>query len=549
MITKSFQHFQLINSSSANLTKGKGTAPDMKAGMGKSFNSVLGKMIAQDGSSDNSALGIMIAQDGGSEASLLKNKFMNLKTAKGDTGDAVIESLLDNLQLEGMVTEEVDVDSKGLKIIEQLLEHLGFGEEEVGNFISDLTDGGEKQTLSLSGFLTKLSNFLESAKTEDQFSMSAIPAVESLLSAMGVDPSEIETLLYNAGSDDGGIAIQKLITGLKSTLANGANNPAVGEIELNTGNQMILSGLGLSATGKKTLSLEEFIEKLESIVKGKGGALSDDTSINDIAKSFGEHLQSGVEKKTIHSNQQKEQNSLIGNHAFQKQQQMLEENFNPEVEGPKNIEQLKSGQTKFVIKDGVIIMNEQNSQSGLLNKTDDSGASAAKVGVSADPFSGKNSDSVFRLPSDKTLPSYVTNQVSMKIANAAKNGETAFKIQIKPPEMGRLQISLDFTNNGLKVGILAEHTATRDMLLSNSSELKAILADQGIRLDKVQVDVSGDFNQSMADARNESGNSGKKQGKREGSENFLEQVDANEPAGFTNETYLRPEVGRLSLVV
>ena len=296
MITKSFQHFQLINSSSANLTKGKGTAPGMKAGMGKSFNSVLGKVIAQDG---------------GSEAALLKNKFMNLKTAKGDTDDAVIESLLDNLQLDGMAPEDVDVDSKGLKIIEQLLERLGFGEEEVGNFISDLTDGGEKQTLSLSGFLTKLSNFLESSKTEDQFSMSAIPAVESLLSAMGVDPSEIETLLYSAGSDDGGIDLQKLIAGLKSTLANGAENPAIGEIELNTGNQMILSGLGLSATGKKTLSLEEFIEKLESMVKGKGGALSDDTSISDIAKSFGEHLQSGVERKNLHSNQQKEQNSLL----------------------------------------------------------------------------------------------------------------------------------------------------------------------------------------------------------------------------------------------
>lgn len=506
----------------------------MKAGMGKSFNSVLGKMLAQEDSS---------------EASLLKNKFLNSKTAKGDTDDAVIKSLLDNLQLDGMAPEEVAVDSKGLRIIEQLLEHLGFGEEEVDNFISDLTDGGEKSEISLSGFLTKLSNFLESAETEDKFSMSGIPAVESLLSAMGVDPSEIETILYNAGSDDGGINLQKLIAGLKSTLAQGANNPAVGEIELNTGNQLILSGLGVSATGQKTLTLEEFIEKLESMVKGKGGALSDDASINDIAKSFGEHLQSGVERKNIHSNQQQEQNALLGNHAFQRQQQMLEEKFNPEVEGLKNVEQLKSGQAKFVIKDGTIIMNDQNAQSGMLNKSDESGSSAVKVGVSADPLAGKNSDSVFRLPADKALPSYVTNQVSMKIANAVKNGETVFKIQIKPAEMGRLQISLDFTNNGLKVGILAEHTATRDMLLSNSSELKSILADQGIRLDKVQVDVSGNFNQSMADARNESGNSGKKNGKQSETKDLFDQIVVNETGRFADEAYVRSEIGRISLVV
>lgn len=558
MITKSFQHFQLINNTPANLVKGKGTVPGMKAGMGKSFETKMGKSF-------EAVFGKMLAQKGSSSASLLENKFLDLKAAKGDKENTVIEALLENLQLDGMAPEEVEVDSKGLKIIEQLLEHLGFGEEEVDNFISDLTDGGEKSELSLSGLLTKLSDFLESAKTEDKFSMSAIPAVESLLSSMGVDPSEIETILYNAGSDDGGIDVRKLISGLKSTLAKGTDNSAGGELELNTGNQLILSGLGLSANGKKTLTLEEFIEKLESVVQKKGVVSSEGTPVNELAKSFGEHLQAGAEVKNIHDKQQQKQNSLldnlpyqkqqkkqdslVGNHSSQKQQQTFEEGLNAEPEGLKNIDQLKSGQKKFVIRDGSIIVDEHNPQPGMSNKSDDPGASAMKTGVTAGQLASKNTDSVFRLPSDKTLPSYVTNQVSMKIANAAKNGETAFKIQIKPPEMGRLQISLDFTNNGLKVGILAEHTATRDMLLSNSSELKSILADQGIRLDKVQVDVSGDFNQSMADARNESGNSGKKQGKREGSESVFEQVVASESAGFTNETYLRTEAGRLSLVV
>ncbi len=533
MITKSFQHFQLVSSAPGNGKSGKGGTPDFMSAAGKSFNSVLGKVMSQKNSSDST---------------LSVDNYFDQKKIKGEKENSLVDSLMANIQLDGMSPDDLEVDSKGLKLLENLLEGLGFGEDEIANFMSDLTDGGEKKELSLSGLLTKLNSFLKSGKSHDELSMSAVPGIESILGAMGIDSKDIENILYKAGGDKGGLDLQKLLAGLKTISAKGNEAGTIGELEMNSGNQLIVSGLGLSPFGKKTASLNDFIKKLEELANNKNGQLNDGTTTDNIAKKFAEHIQSGADKNSGNKSKS-ENNAFLNNHSFQKQQQMIEENCNLEELGLKNKASLKSETAKFMIKDGAVIMNEQNSQGGGAHKQNDSGAQSFKMGMTADSMVNKTTDSVFKLPTERTLPSYVTNQVSMKIANAVKNGDTEFKIQIKPAEMGRLQISLDFTKTGLKVGILAEHTATRDMLLSNSSELRSILADQGIRLDKVQVDVSGNFDQSMADARKESNNSGKKQGQQKETENLFDKIAANETIRFTDEAYVRSEIGRLSLVV
>lgn len=79
--------------------------------------------------------------------------------------------------------------------------------------------------------------------------------------------------------------------------------------------------------------------------------------------------------------------------------------------------------------------------------------------------------------------------------------------------MGRVELSIANTANGLKISILAEHSTTRDMIMNQASDLKTILADQGIRIEKMDVGTSGDFGQSMAQAKHDSdqSNKGRKQ--------------------------------------
>ncbi len=125
----------------------------------------------------------------------------------------------------------------------------------------------------------------------------------------------------------------------------------------------------------------------------------------------------------------------------------------------------------------------------------------------------KTSEMVQAGPSEKTLPAYVTDQVARQISKAVKNGDTEIRFHIKPPDMGRVELSITHTSGGLKVSILAEHSTTRDMIMNQSTDLKTLLADQGIRIEKMDVGMSGDFGQSMAQAKHDSdsSNRGRKQ--------------------------------------
>lgn len=101
----------------------------------------------------------------------------------------------------------------------------------------------------------------------------------------------------------------------------------------------------------------------------------------------------------------------------------------------------------------------------------------------------------------KTLPFYVLNQVSRQILRSRLMNESEIHLQLAPPSLGRLKLTIAQTAAGLKVNIIAENTASKDMLLSNSGELKSALLEQGLRVDKIDVETQANFDQAMADAR------------------------------------------------
>jgi hypothetical protein len=56
-------------------------------------------------------------------------------------------------------------------------------------------------------------------------------------------------------------------------------------------------------------------------------------------------------------------------------------------------------------------------------------------------------------------------------------------------------------NNVLKVAIVSEHHAVKELLVSHVHELKEALLEQGIELQSVDVQIDYNFSQSMANAQ------------------------------------------------
>ncbi|MBF0118093.1 MAG: flagellar hook-length control protein FliK [Desulfobacterales bacterium] len=115
---------------------------------------------------------------------------------------------------------------------------------------------------------------------------------------------------------------------------------------------------------------------------------------------------------------------------------------------------------------------------------------------------------------EKPLPSYLLDQVSRQIVKSVQNGEGEISLNVKPPELGRLQMSINNTSEGLKITITTEQTTTKDMLTANIAELKNTLSEQGFKVEQVDIKLSYNFNESMPNPRQDSKKSNKRNNSR-----------------------------------
>ena len=111
-------------------------------------------------------------------------------------------------------------------------------------------------------------------------------------------------------------------------------------------------------------------------------------------------------------------------------------------------------------------------------------------------------------PSARTLPGYLLEQVSRQIIRLRQSNQQEMTLQLKPPHLGRMKLRVEQSNSGLRVNIIVEQAATKDMLLAQSNDLKTALAEQGLRFDKIDVETQADFDRSMAQANQDAGHSG-----------------------------------------
>jgi len=100
----------------------------------------------------------------------------------------------------------------------------------------------------------------------------------------------------------------------------------------------------------------------------------------------------------------------------------------------------------------------------------------------------------------RPVPLYVVNQVGRKLGLALKRGEDRVRLQLKPPHLGTIELNLAMKNNVLKLAIVSEHPAVKEIMVAHVQELKAALAEQGIQLQKVDVQIDYNSGQSMANA-------------------------------------------------
>ncbi|UCD77009.1 MAG: flagellar hook-length control protein FliK [Desulfobacterales bacterium] len=94
------------------------------------------------------------------------------------------------------------------------------------------------------------------------------------------------------------------------------------------------------------------------------------------------------------------------------------------------------------------------------------------------------------------LRTQTLDQIVQKAAMHLKNGQHEARIDLKPEFLGHIRMQVISENHQVTVRIMAEHGFVKDMIENNLHQLKANLQQQGLDIEKLEVSVSRDSDES-----------------------------------------------------
>jgi flagellar hook-length control protein FliK len=522
-----------------------------QTGNGRAFEDRFQQEINRLGTIGTQETGPVVAVQTQARAQRVASKVSDTtETMEGTSGVEFLEKLEQALlEISGGSLENLTLDAQGLDALKKLLLKAGFDSGEVNDIIVDLKETSETDTLSLDEIFNALSELEievdEKADTEAAYlETSALPFVKMMLSGLGMDDDDIAAVMDEADGGGEGISLDVIIDTLE-TLAGSSGSPgnslAVEDSDDSFKTMMARLNLPVQNESQETVTIDDLIQAFEDYKVEKqselaAGETTSDASSLLAAQADSESVESLVNTLFQSISLASETESL----SFSYQQikdQFVNDMIIPSKDGAgqkglfaqqtpgddtqmdkavKEIASLFSGNTKA----GTESLEPDRSMNTFGKELKSEVAKTDTVFQASTGNSGSDLQASTNTSEPKstarTLPAYVTNQVGRGIVRAVNQGETSLKLQLKPPELGRLTMTIDHQSTGVKVSIVTENHAARDILASNVNELKSALSTAGISLESFEVDMNSDFKQSMANTGNQSGQSGRRNGNRQG---------------------------------
>ena len=523
----------------------------------------------ENDSSSNTASGVVKTGLNPSSEPLLEN----LDQKKGAGFVSALKEIL--LKLSKGNLKNFSIDAEGFEALKKMLLTAGFKETDIDEAFTGLLEKAKTGKLTLDHLMGKLSDLPLEETTEEEvqpetfLAISALPFLESILTSLGIEKEDIQNIMAEADKGEKGISLDVVIEKLKSLQKQSFHTQTAFETpETDQNYQHLMKQLGMEQTEEISgpLSLAEFVDALENLRKklspeetlsnkGSGGSGNADQK-NPISAS--EKMPDLMNALFKGLEQVKSPEKLPG---FGFSYEQIKNEFENRLILPDEKNTNTSADTFFSVNKDVgadtrpkdlnknleaFLSREENSEVGLESFRNEAGKalkqSKTENTKTIDPLQGLGTDAKsmdtqtvangLRAKSAlKDLPTYVTHQVTKSIVKAIHQGESVLKLQLKPPELGRLVMTIDNTGNNMKINIMTDNQAAKEILMSNINDIRTALSNSGVTLERFDVDMNSNFQQSMAD--NQAGNSSnRRQRKEKLAADSIAGISADDPAGL-----------------
>ena len=463
-------------------------------------------------------------QDGsfkGPATSLKETSSLTNNKTKSNDIHFYLESLRKGLLAKGKPLNKITLSGDDLLELKKFLSHCGLSQKDVESFLKKLAENNPGGEINISEFFLKINEFGPArTKISETIALesSAIPHIESILRDFNLKPEEVDRALIAARIKGGGLDLNKFIEKLKTIWARMGS---AGQKTLDqTSSQKVsekLENLGIQIPDKEKpgqISIKGFIAALERMT---GRPQNGDQLPTDVKASIGRILEKVVvtgEKKGPVSSipplsmpgpdnlTSKEKTGKKGNPV--KGEDTIS---HLKVEGRVSDKNgLKKEQISHLVKKAGL-SSEPDAGQGLKSAARKAGpnlnSEARTLGVPQDISNSVFSETVRAAATQDTgkvrghLPAYLIDQVGKQISRSIHRGDNVIRLQLKPPELGAVKVEMDIKDNVLKLFMITENSSVREILLSSVHELRDALVEQGVKIEKLDVQINNNFNHSL----------------------------------------------------
>ena len=428
---------------------------------------------------------------------------LNLHTLSGAKGKKFLAGLKKLFLENGLNPNTQEANATALAAFERLLVSAGFDPKQIESLMQEFKASSGKKGIRLSELFKRAADLEEKNDSDQLLDPSAGPYIESVLSQLLPNPADRQMAWEGVRRERKGIDLSRLIQNLKEIAQN---LPDKGRAQPGEAVQRqvarLMKDMGMvPETG--TVTLEKFVAKLEAAVSAqdKASGLGRGVATADLSRMMG-NIKAVQNSKNETGNPDGTEKTKVA-----------------PINGDKKVTPLNGKNTAAVdpVKTEARIQAPKNVLQNIEAPINEIKPMATAVSDSlkgTDPLT-RSGAATSQLPV-RTLPAYVVNQVSRQMVRSYQNGTKEIRLQLNPPNLGRLQMHIDNTGETLRVQIVTEQQSTQELLLSHAGNLKSVLLDQGLRLEKIDVQFDQFFDQSLSNARQESGRSNSRRQRGQG---------------------------------
>ena len=363
-----------------------------------------------------------------------------------------LESLRKGLLAKGKPLDKISLNSKDLLVLKKFLYQCGFSQENVERLLKELTADNPRGEINLSRFFLKIAELGPPKRKIYQpitLEPSAIPHIESSLRDFGLTPKEIEPALSAARVENRELDLDRFVIELK----------------------------GIS---NKRLPLEDMLKP--------------DQFVSDVKATIDQIL----ERVVVTQDRDRPIASLLSLSRL-KLPPLKDKGSIDAKNGQKKVESSYPDRKTILLSD---LDAGQARPPHLSPAGRDDGGRGLKKGpkamhITQDITSSTSSETINTgkqnlMPVRDFLPDYLINQAGKQIS---------MPILINPPELGVLKVEMDITGNILKLGMIAKNSSINELLPSNVHELREALVEQGVKLDRLDIQINYNSGQSLTNSK------------------------------------------------